>query len=331
LLVHGVALAAIVWGAAPVSSLDGRPVMDVELVVTALAPGGDAPAAAVIAVTAAPSGHDAPTARSDAPPPAPDVATGRAPDAPAAVSRDHSSTDLAVVLPPSSLPAVHAEDWRSSPPPASAPTAPAVGSPPSVPAVSPPSAPSTPAPGPAASPPSGPSSPMSTASPRPTVPSPARPPSQAPATAAPPPPAAPSPSLSARTPPPTAAADRLTPPVASTRTPRDAAGAPGESHGAAAASTDAGARSAAQLVRHIAPVYPALARERGQEGRVVVRLVVGADGVPADIRLAESSGVAALDAAALDAVRQWRFAPARRAGAAVAEERLAPVVFRLRH
>ena len=86
----------------------------------------------------------------------------------------------------------------------------------------------------------------------------------------------------------------------------------------------------ARLVRHIAPVYPPLARERGLEGRVVIRLVVGIDGVPGDIRVAQSSGVESFDAAAIDAVREWRFEPARRAGVAVAEERLAPVVFRLR-
>ena len=88
--------------------------------------------------------------------------------------------------------------------------------------------------------------------------------------------------------------------------------------------------SGARLVRHIAPVYPALARERGLEGRVVVRLVIGADGVPSEVRVAQSSGFESLDAAAIEAVRQWRFEPARRAGAAVPEERLAPVVFRLR-
>jgi protein TonB len=105
--------------------------------------------------------------------------------------------------------------------------------------------------------------------------------------------------------------------------------APGNgSSGDTAASRSGG--GGARLVRHVPPVYPAPARQRGIEGRVVVRLVVGADGVPAEVRVAQGSGSDLLDAAAVDAVRQWRFEPARRAGVAVPEERLAPVVFRLR-
>jgi protein TonB len=89
------------------------------------------------------------------------------------------------------------------------------------------------------------------------------------------------------------------------------------------------ARLGARLIRHVAPAYPALARQRGLEGRVVVRLVIRADGVPDDISVAQSSGFDSLDRAAVEAIRQWRFEPARRAGMPVPEERLAPVVFRL--
>ena len=88
-------------------------------------------------------------------------------------------------------------------------------------------------------------------------------------------------------------------------------------------------RLGARLVRHVAPAYPALARQRGLEGRVVIRLVIRADGVPDDIRVAQSSGFDSLDKAAVEAIRQWRFEPARRAGVPVAEERLAPIIFRL--
>jgi protein TonB len=91
------------------------------------------------------------------------------------------------------------------------------------------------------------------------------------------------------------------------------------------------ARLGARLVRHVAPAYPALARQRGLEGRVVIRLVIRADGVPDDIRVAQSSGFDSLDKAAVEAIRQWRFEPARRAGVPVTEERLAPVIFRLQH
>jgi protein TonB len=55
------------------------------------------------------------------------------------------------------------------------------------------------------------------------------------------------------------------------------------------------------------PSYPALARRRGEEGRVTVRADIGSDGVPRNVGVEISSGSAALDAAAVEAVRGWRF------------------------
>lgn len=57
------------------------------------------------------------------------------------------------------------------------------------------------------------------------------------------------------------------------------------------------------------PVYPRHARRRGLEGRVVLRVVVGRDGMPREIDVQNTSGHAILDAAARDAVATWRFAP----------------------
>jgi protein TonB len=77
------------------------------------------------------------------------------------------------------------------------------------------------------------------------------------------------------------------------------------------------------------PEYPMLARRRGQQGQVLVRLEVAADGTAARAEVVRSSGVAALDRAARAAVARWRFQPARRGGRAVGATVEVPVVFRL--
>lgn len=78
------------------------------------------------------------------------------------------------------------------------------------------------------------------------------------------------------------------------------------------------------------PRYPAVARRRGYEGRVVLRVVVDANGAVEAIEVAESSGHRILDRAALRTVRAWRFVPARRDGAPVAASVAVPVRFTLR-
>ncbi len=58
------------------------------------------------------------------------------------------------------------------------------------------------------------------------------------------------------------------------------------------------------------------ARRRGGEGDIILEVVVLADGTVGDIRILSGLGWG-LDEAAVDAVRQWRFAPAVRLGAPV--------------
>lgn len=78
------------------------------------------------------------------------------------------------------------------------------------------------------------------------------------------------------------------------------------------------------------PVYPELARKRGQEGIVRVRCQVNDIGIVTGISLAQSSGHKLLDDAALKAVRKWRFKPALYNGQPVAGSLIVPVEFRLR-
>ena len=77
------------------------------------------------------------------------------------------------------------------------------------------------------------------------------------------------------------------------------------------------------------PAYPYAARRIGVEGRVVIGVTVGRDGFVANAAIAESSGHRLLDRAALEAVRNWRFIPAKRAGQPVASTIAVPIVFRL--
>lgn len=77
------------------------------------------------------------------------------------------------------------------------------------------------------------------------------------------------------------------------------------------------------------PAYPAMSRRLGEEGRVLLRVLVGGEGRAREVQLKESSGFARLDQAAREAVLRWRFVPARRGGEAVEGWVLVPVGFAL--
>lgn len=78
------------------------------------------------------------------------------------------------------------------------------------------------------------------------------------------------------------------------------------------------------------PVYPYLSRKLKEEGRVVLRVQVAADGLPTEVTLQSGSGSARLDQAALETVRRWKFTPARLGDQAVAASVLVPIVFSLK-
>ena len=59
------------------------------------------------------------------------------------------------------------------------------------------------------------------------------------------------------------------------------------------------------------PVYPAASRRLGEEGRVILRVRVLASGEPGEVRLHKSSGFERLDVAAVAAMKQFKFNPAR--------------------
>jgi protein TonB len=70
-----------------------------------------------------------------------------------------------------------------------------------------------------------------------------------------------------------------------------------------------------KLLRRPPPDYPTEAVMAGIEGMVVIELAISEAGEPTDVRVVES--IPALDAAALENARQWRFAPALKDGTPV--------------
>jgi periplasmic protein TonB len=70
------------------------------------------------------------------------------------------------------------------------------------------------------------------------------------------------------------------------------------------------------LLREVRPDYTEEARRRGIEGDVVLEIVVRADGLVGNVKVLQGLG-GGLDQRAIDAVRQWRFSPARRFGTPV--------------
>ncbi len=76
-----------------------------------------------------------------------------------------------------------------------------------------------------------------------------------------------------------------------------------------------------------APGLAAGARFEAVEARVRLRVTVRADGAAGRVEIAASSGRAELDAAALEAARQWRFLPARRNGEPIESVALIWVAF----
>ncbi|HCG0764749.1 TPA: energy transducer TonB, partial [Pseudomonas aeruginosa] len=60
------------------------------------------------------------------------------------------------------------------------------------------------------------------------------------------------------------------------------------------------------------PEYPSLALRRGWEGRVVLRIRVLPNGRAGSVEVTRSSGRKQLDDAAVEAVKGWKFVPAKR-------------------
>lgn len=89
------------------------------------------------------------------------------------------------------------------------------------------------------------------------------------------------------------------------------------------------ARFDADYLHNPKPVYPVLARRQGEEGKVLLKVRVSAQGTALDVAVSKSSGYGRLDNAALEAVAQWRFVPAKRGDETVDSSVIVPITFAL--
>lgn len=85
----------------------------------------------------------------------------------------------------------------------------------------------------------------------------------------------------------------------------------------------------AAYLNNPSPKYPSAAKRRNIEGKVLLEVSVNPDGGAAKVTISRSSGFAILDNAALEAVKTWRFIPAKKAGKAVAALVIVPVEFKI--
>ncbi len=120
-------------------------------------------------------------------------------------------------------------------------------------------------------------------------------------------------------------------PAATNSTPAPAATtAPAQTAAAAPDLPDTEPDFRAGYLNNPKPAYPMVAHRMGWEGKVVLSVEVLANGLPGQISVRQSSGHEVLDKTALQAVRGWRFVPARHGGQAVTKQVVVPIPFVLK-
>jgi protein TonB len=97
---------------------------------------------------------------------------------------------------------------------------------------------------------------------------------------------------------------------------------------ATARNTDADYKAA--YLNNPRPAYPLLAIRQGAQGQVLLLVEVLPDGRAGRIEVEKLSGHAMLDAAAMNAVRAWRFTPARKDGLLTTQTVRIPIHFNLK-
>jgi len=77
------------------------------------------------------------------------------------------------------------------------------------------------------------------------------------------------------------------------------------------------------------PTYPNMSKRLGEQGTVVLRVLVKADGSAGEVEVKSSSSYPRLDQAAVEAVKTWRFNSAKIDGKAIDEWYQVPIPFKL--
>jgi periplasmic protein TonB len=70
----------------------------------------------------------------------------------------------------------------------------------------------------------------------------------------------------------------------------------------------------ADYLNNARPQYPAMSKRLNEQGKVVVRVLIGVDGSASQATIQTSSGFYRLDQAALSTVLSWRYVPGKRGG-----------------
>jgi bla regulator protein blaR1 len=84
------------------------------------------------------------------------------------------------------------------------------------------------------------------------------------------------------------------------------------------------------IIEKHAPVYPALAQERGIEGFATIEFNLTAGGEITDMRVTHVSGSSQFGQAAMDALRQWKISPATLEGVPVSQRMKEEFIFQLK-
>lgn len=85
--------------------------------------------------------------------------------------------------------------------------------------------------------------------------------------------------------------------------------------------------SDADYLHNPKPAFPPLSKRLGEQGRVLVRVRIGVDGLPQKADIVASSGFDRLDRTAVATALRWRYVPGKRGGVAEAMWFVVPIDF----
>ena len=85
--------------------------------------------------------------------------------------------------------------------------------------------------------------------------------------------------------------------------------------------------SNAAYLKNPSPAYPSISKRMGEQGKVLLRVLISAEGLPEQVEIKQSSGYERLDRQAHDTVLRWRFVPGKRNGTPEAMWYLVPINF----
>lgn len=85
----------------------------------------------------------------------------------------------------------------------------------------------------------------------------------------------------------------------------------------------------AEYLNNPAPLYPPIAKTRGIEGKVLLEVLVNENGGASKVKIINSSGSNLLDESAFEAVKNWKFVPAKKFGKNIEAKILIPIEFKI--